>query len=432
MRKNALALFMILNSPTLFSQDKGVHFRDDISWEEVKKIAKEENKNIFVDLYATWCIPCKQMDKKTYVNDTLGSYMNSRFISIKLQIDTGKNDNKNTQKMYSTAADMVAKYRIQIVPSYLFFDSNGTLIHRALGFMTTDSLISICKVSENPNQNYAGLLDRFHTGRLRGTELLNFAIQLKLYRQDSMSKEVALVYKQLYIDKVPPEEIINVELLPMIDNFKILFETRDPLVKYIYNHESSVDKTLNRESYSTHLLDYIITKDIITPSIIEVKRKNKDPLWKFLQKEIATQWDQKIAQRVILDSKIKWYTDKQDWNNVIKYQIEKYDNDTSKPSQMEALVRNNFVWYVVLKYSSDKKTLEKARAYMESITNSYPNIHELSDTYANVIYKLGDTASAIDIEKKALLIAESIKNKEAIDLYRENIQKMKKNIPTWE
>ena len=54
------------NSGKGTSQDttKGIHFVNGLSWQEVLQKAKAENKYIFVDCYATWCGPCKAMDKE--------------------------------------------------------------------------------------------------------------------------------------------------------------------------------------------------------------------------------------------------------------------------------------------------------------------------------------------------------------------------------
>ena len=50
----------------------GIKWVTGLSWEQVLTKAKTENKFIFVDCYATWCGPCKVMDKDVYPNDTVG------------------------------------------------------------------------------------------------------------------------------------------------------------------------------------------------------------------------------------------------------------------------------------------------------------------------------------------------------------------------
>ena len=55
------------------------------SFNEALAEAKKQNKPLFVDFYATWCVPCKRMAKEVFTLPEVGEYFNSRFIS--LQID---------------------------------------------------------------------------------------------------------------------------------------------------------------------------------------------------------------------------------------------------------------------------------------------------------------------------------------------------------
>ena len=43
--------------------------------------AKKENKVIFVDIYATWCGPCKLLKKTTFTDKEVGEYFNTNFIN---------------------------------------------------------------------------------------------------------------------------------------------------------------------------------------------------------------------------------------------------------------------------------------------------------------------------------------------------------------
>ena len=61
---------------------QGIKFEEGLSWEQVKQKAKTENKFIFVDCYATWCAPCKMMDKYVYQNDTVGEFVKDKFIYV--------------------------------------------------------------------------------------------------------------------------------------------------------------------------------------------------------------------------------------------------------------------------------------------------------------------------------------------------------------
>src|SRR5580658_3781664 len=91
-------------SPFLcMAQSSGIVFKNDLTWEQVLQKAKTENKYIFVDCYASWCGPCKWMDRNVYVNDTVGKLVNDKFISVKIQMDTAKTDSEVVKNWYSTA-----------------------------------------------------------------------------------------------------------------------------------------------------------------------------------------------------------------------------------------------------------------------------------------------------------------------------------------
>ena len=43
--------------------DKGIRFLEGEAWDNVLKMAQEQDKYIFMDCYTTWCGPCKALAK---------------------------------------------------------------------------------------------------------------------------------------------------------------------------------------------------------------------------------------------------------------------------------------------------------------------------------------------------------------------------------
>src|ERR1700730_9142193 len=65
--------------------------KEKIKWltiqEAQEKFAKEK-KPILVDLYTSWCGWCKVMDKKTYTNKDVISYISDKFYPVKMDAES--------------------------------------------------------------------------------------------------------------------------------------------------------------------------------------------------------------------------------------------------------------------------------------------------------------------------------------------------------
>src|ERR1700748_2457576 len=128
-------ILMLLAFPFIvLGQDCGIQFQQHLSWRQILEKAKVENKYIFLDFYATWCGPCKAMDRDVYPSGKVGVFMNSNFVSVRVQIDSSVNDNSDIREFYSDAKMLLNTYHISAFPTYLFFDSSGKLVHKGLGY----------------------------------------------------------------------------------------------------------------------------------------------------------------------------------------------------------------------------------------------------------------------------------------------------------
>ena len=100
-----------------------------ISFDEALKKAKEENKMVFVDVYTTWCGPCKKMDSQVFSNADVGKRINRDFISIKIDHEKDADRAK------------VAPYGIKGYPTMLALDSYGKELIRVYGYHDVNELL---------------------------------------------------------------------------------------------------------------------------------------------------------------------------------------------------------------------------------------------------------------------------------------------------
>ena len=78
MKKISLLLILII-SQQAFSQHS-IKFEES-SFASILAKAKAEKKLVFMDAYASWCGPCKMMDKQVFTQAEVGSTFNDIFIN---------------------------------------------------------------------------------------------------------------------------------------------------------------------------------------------------------------------------------------------------------------------------------------------------------------------------------------------------------------
>jgi thiol-disulfide isomerase/thioredoxin len=119
------------------------------SFEAAMEKAGEEGKLFLVDFYASWCAPCKWMDKTTFTNKDLASYANENYISLKVNIDD------------LDGFSWKQKYDVQYLPTILIFNSKGVLIDRIEETMSASKLLRIIK-NHNSEDNNAVIKHRIN------------------------------------------------------------------------------------------------------------------------------------------------------------------------------------------------------------------------------------------------------------------------------
>lgn len=115
-------LMAFVNLRTTTTADTGIEFFEG-SWTEAVAKAKQENKPIFMDIYASWCAPCKLLKKETFTDPDVARYFNANFINVSMDGET------------TEGAKLALHYQIPHFPTLLIIDTTEKTIHDTSGFV---------------------------------------------------------------------------------------------------------------------------------------------------------------------------------------------------------------------------------------------------------------------------------------------------------
>ena len=150
MKKLTTTLLALLSAVTLMAQ--GIAFEPEgTTLEQASARAKAQKKLIFLDCYTQWCGPCKKMARDVFPMAEVGSFMNPKFISIKIDMES------------AYGAPLAKKLQITAYPTFIIFNADAQEIGRFLGGSPADEFMK--KVEEKSKDNSSSQLQaRWQSG----------------------------------------------------------------------------------------------------------------------------------------------------------------------------------------------------------------------------------------------------------------------------
>ncbi len=123
-----------------------------LSFADAYKLNKKKPKKMFVDVYTDWCGWCKKMDKETFQDPDIATYMQKHFYCVKLNaetkdtivIDTVKFINSNPVGRGGNNRLAVELLRGKMsYPSYVFLNEQNQVLSVVPGFMNVDGFAPV-------------------------------------------------------------------------------------------------------------------------------------------------------------------------------------------------------------------------------------------------------------------------------------------------
>jgi len=145
--KNLIVIGLLIVVNTTFAQEK-------INWMSLEEAVEAQAiapKKIMMDVYATWCGPCKMLDKNTFQHPDVAAYVNQNFYAVKFNAEgqekivykdeTYVNPNYDaTKKGRNGIHQFTSHLGINSYPTVVFMDENANLIAPIVGYHTPTQL----------------------------------------------------------------------------------------------------------------------------------------------------------------------------------------------------------------------------------------------------------------------------------------------------
>lgn len=415
MKRILLSLAFLGLTGLVFAQKKGINFQTGLNWQGIKGKAKMEKKYIFVDVFATWCGPCKVMDREVYSSEKVGAFMNNKFISVKVQADKTNNDGTETRSWYNEASTIVNNYQVGTFPSFLFFSPAGKLIHRGVGYKDEQKLIDMADESMDLYKQYDSKIEMYKKGELRPSELKELALTARNYGDLESAEEIAGAYIKNYLFKLNESELFVKEHLIFMSKF---IGSPDSKIFGIFTVQSQkVNSILGDHAAQTAVMNFIGNTYIPKQDTW----KTSEPDWINIEKKLTIKFGA-LGNEKISEQRMLYCIEVQDWRNYgiwyVEYLRKYLRNCTYDP---------NYLSWKLFEHVDDQKILKFAcdSVMPYAIEKWYPNDFQVYDTYANLLYKIGKRNEAIDWEMKALKLSNGNKS------ITETLDKMNSGKPTW-
>lgn len=404
-----ILLFLLILPFAVIGQEKGITFEHGLNWSQIKEKAKKENKFIFVDLFTTWCGPCKYMSASVFPQTKVGDFFNSKFVNAKIQMDKTDKDSEEVKAWYEEAERFGKDYKIAAYPTFLIFNPQGELVHRMVGGGDADEFIERSKDALKPETQYYALLKAFNENP---TDL---SLAHRMVRAANTAYDEATVTQaeDIIISHTKPENLTKECAAYLVANTRT---SRSKAFELLRDNPEKIDALLEKNGAANRVLATVAINEVLGTKI----DFNTEPNWEALKTEISDKYANINFDPIFKLMKAQYYVQSRNWSSLTNIVDSYLTSEDLNSNQL-----NSYAWEI-FENSTDAACLDAAlkwskRAVEQDVKSAY------LDTYANLLYKKGDKINAIKWQEEALSLATEGEQ----DNYQDTLAKMKSDIPTW-
>jgi thioredoxin-related protein len=385
MKRLVIALVLGLMGSIVSAQD-GIQFFEG-TWAETLAKAKSENKLIFMDAYAVWCGPCKQMAANVFPQKEVGAFYNSHFIPVKIDMEKGE------------GLALAKLYNVRAYPNLLYINWKGEVVHRAVGGRQSEPFIELGKIAMDDSRNFRSVEQAYLRNPDEVTKMIGYAAALKEGYDRSYIQVVSK-----YLEGKPMEILLSETGWKIIAEF--VEDPDSPEFEYLLLKRDSFSKLAGQEAVDRKI------SEVVELMISQAVRKNTREAIDGVKQKIRSIYPQDPSYYLAL-TEVQYARRNSDWPT--------YSTEVLKiiRPDMSTRLLNNYAWdfYQHIDNQAQLQAMTKHVAAALKRADEYA----LHDTYAALLFKTKNHKAALKEAKAAIELAkkEGIPFEETLELIEE-------------
>ncbi|AZB10482.1 DUF255 domain-containing protein [Chryseobacterium sp. G0162] len=295
----------------VISAQETIQFQE-LPFKEIIAKAKKEKKLVFIDAYASWCGPCKMMEKNVFPQKSVSEYFNTNFINARFDMEKGE------------GRDLASKFGVRSYPTYLFLNGEGELVSRNTGYMEESMFVAMAQDINSQGNKKGSLKERFANGEKDPEFLINI-MKLNSDTDYGFAKKASERY---FENKKAADPLSKDEIGFMLFFLK---STEDSNYKAFASRKAEIIKYLPEETYNEFDAQLKLSK-IVEQSIDDKNKKINDEYFMKMAEPLV---GKQTAMTKLNQTKLTYYERNANFPEYEKAALDYYKaSDTFNPDEL--------------------------------------------------------------------------------------------------